>query len=50
MAGLMERPMSGVTPVDATAPQAISESQALERMLSTRSPQRPQRTPTFYGS
>ncbi|MEY3494676.1 MAG: hypothetical protein RI921_36, partial [Chloroflexota bacterium] len=48
MAGLMERPTSGVTPVDATAVQTTSESQAVEQMLSTRSPQRPQRTPTFY--
>ena len=48
MAGLMERPTSGVTPADATAVQTTTESQAVEQMLSTRSPQRPQRTPTFY--
>ena len=48
MAGLMERPTSGVTPVDAAAVQTTTESQAVEQMLSTRSPQRPQRTPTFY--
>jgi len=62
MAGLMERPnnnaasqgdaavlsdttlQSNVTVLN----DATAEGQAAERMFSTRSPQRPQRTPTFY--
>jgi len=62
MAGLMERPNNNAASQgDATVlntttvlsdatlqSNATAEGQAAERMFSTRSPQRPQRTPTFY--
>ena len=54
MAGLMERPSGNLAPregavtSESLATQQAAESQALEQLLSTRSPQRPQRTPTFY--
>jgi len=54
MAGLMERPSGNLAPSESAvtseslATQQAAESQALEQLLSTRSPQRPQRTPTFY--
>ena len=40
MAGLIERPTDGI--------RLTSDAEAVERLLSTRSPQRPQRTPSFY--
>ena len=40
MAGLIERPTDGI--------RLTGDAEAVERLLSTRSPQRPQRTPSFY--
>ncbi|NBO52258.1 MAG: FAD-dependent oxidoreductase [bacterium] len=48
MADLIDRPASAVTPVSRAITPAPSAEVALDKLLTTRSPQRPQRTPTFY--
>jgi len=48
MADLIDRPVSAVTPVARAITPAPSAEVAVDKLLTTRSPQRPQRTPTFY--
>ena len=48
MADLIDRPASAVTPVSRAITPAPSAEVAVDKLLTTRSPQRPQRTPTFY--
>jgi len=48
MADLIDRPASAVTPVSRAITPAPSAQVAVDKLLTTRSPQRPQRTPTFY--
>ncbi|MEI6848807.1 MAG: 2Fe-2S iron-sulfur cluster-binding protein, partial [bacterium] len=48
MADLIDRPASAVTPISRAITPAPSAEVAVDKLLTTRSPQRPQRTPTFY--
>ncbi|MFM9165842.1 MAG: 2Fe-2S iron-sulfur cluster-binding protein, partial [Candidatus Limnocylindrus sp.] len=48
MADLIDRPGSAVTPVTRAITPAPSAEVAVDKLLTTRSPQRPQRSPTFY--